>query len=176
MPSYRRYGKLTNVLLPGEFEKGLSAGKFVKVPDHKGLCVFLYYSGCRISEALNMKRQDFRVASGVLYADIKRLKHSKQTDPIELLLSSPFIEFLESTVYQVKKKERRVWPYCRKTGYNIVNRAFDYPHHFRLSRITQLFLKGYTIPEVQSFTGLTVGALEHYIAKVDIKRIREDLE
>jgi hypothetical protein len=44
---------------------------------------------------------------------------------------------------------KRVFPYCGKTGYNIVRRAFKYPHLFRLSRITKFFVDGYTIAQVR---------------------------
>jgi len=73
------------------------------------------------------------------------------------------------------KKEGRVWPYCRKTGYNIVNRVFFYPHYFRLSRITRFFADGFTIAQVKSWTGLTLKALDYYVGLVSITDMGKSL-
>jgi hypothetical protein len=73
------------------------------------------------------------------------------------------------------KPGQKVFPYSPKTAYNIVHRAFKYPHLFRLSRITNFFLEGWTIAQVHSWTGLTLNALEHYIGIVDIQLMGESL-
>ena len=63
----------------------------------------------------------------------------------------------------------RIWRFCPKTAYNIVDRAFGfYPHFFRLSRITNFFLEGWTIAQVHSWTGLTLSALDFYLGLVDV--------
>ena len=75
-----------------------------------------------------------------------------------------------------RKPKELVWPYCRKTGYNIVKRVFYYPHYHRLSRITQFFLDGYSIAEVKSWTGLSLKALDYYVGLVSIHRMGESLK
>ena len=70
---------------------------------------------------------------------------------------------------------KRVFPYCGKTGYNIVRRAFKYPHLFRLSRITKFFIEGYTIAQLRSSTGLSLAAFEYYVGIVDTQKMGDSL-
>ena len=174
MPNYRQ--KLTNPLSDEEFVEGMEKGHFVKKPSHQGLVTFLHYSALRISEALNLRREQFRKVRNKLYVDVElRLKHSKRTPPLPLNLNAPFMDTVLDTV-EAAKSGMRVWPYCRKTGYNIVRRVFAYPHYHRLSRITWFFQKGYTIAEVRSWTGLTLNALNYYVGLVSIERMGESLK
>jgi len=69
----------------------------------------------------------------------------------------------------------RVFPYCDKTGYNIGRRAFKYPQLFRLSRITNFFLEGWTIAQVRSWTGLSLASLEYYVGIVDTQKMGDSL-
>jgi len=89
-------------------------------------------------------------------------------------MDAPFVESIVDSV-RATKEDKRVWPYCRKTGYNIVHRVFHYPHYHRLTRITQFFLEGFTIPQVQSWTGLSLGALNYYIGLVDVSKMGASL-
>jgi hypothetical protein len=84
------------------------------------------------------------------------------------------VNLLKETI-EVIKPGGRVFPYCRKSAYNIVRRAFKYPHLFRLSRITNFFLEGWTIAQIKSWTGLMLSALEYYVGLVDIARMGESL-
>lgn len=172
-PNYKV--KITKPLSDEDFIEGMRAGKFVKRPHHPGLVAFLHYSAVRISEALKMTREQFRITPSILFPDIGlRLKGSKTTPPLEIPLKAPFVESIIDSVRATTKKQR-VWPYCRKTGYNIVHRVFFYPHYHRLSRITDFFLRGFTIPQVQSWTGLTLTSLNYYIGLVDVSRMGASL-
>jgi len=173
MPNYKQ--KLTNPLTNEDFLEGMKQGKFVIVPDHIGLVAFLHYSALRISEALNLHKEQFRLVKRKIYVDVgERLKHSKMTPPLPLSLEAPHMDAVLETVEQAEDGSL-VWPYCRKTGYNIVNRVFAYPHYHRLSRITQFFLDGYTIAEVRSWTGLSLKALDYYVGLVSIEKMGESL-
>jgi hypothetical protein len=82
--------------------------------------------------------------------------------------------------YEVKAIEQtkpncRVFLFSDKTAYNIVHRVFHYPHFFRLSRITNFFLEGWTIAQVHSWTGLSLKALDFYLGLVDIEKMGESL-
>ena len=90
--------------------------------------------------------------------------------PLDVPFVNEIVWALENT-----EKEQRVFPYCKKTGYNIVDRVFKYPHYFRLSRITNFFLEGWTIAQVRAWTGLTLAALEYYVGLVDISRMGQSL-
>lgn len=174
-PNYRE--KFLEPLSDQQFKEGMIKGTFVRSPKHQGLVTFLFYSAVRISEALAMKREQFSRTPTRLFCDVgARLKHSRSTPPLEIPLDAPYVDYLVDSVLETKKKKKRVWPYCRKTGYNIVNRVFHYPHYFRLSRITILFLKGFTIPELQSYTGLSLNSLNYYIGTVAISRMGDSLK
>jgi len=178
MPNYKE--KLTYPLSDEEFVKGMKKGKFCKSPEHLGLNAFLFYTASRLSEALKMEAKQFRLVkarqsgmtdSSILMIDIgERLKHSKRTPPLEIPLEAPYVDFIQDS-YSTVKKDKRVWPYCRKTGYNIIKRVFYYPHYFRLSRITRFFAEGFTIAEVTSWTGLSLKALDYYVGLVSISKM-----
>jgi len=110
----------------------------------------------------------------------KRLKHSQKTDPIPIHLDLPYVNCIVDSFIQ-RKPDERVWPYCRKTGYNIVKRVFKYPHYHRLSRITWFFMphpeigrpQGFSIAEVHSWTGLSLKALDYYLGLVAIGKMGE---
>jgi len=165
----------TEPLTDLQFKEGMKKGHFVSSPKHQGLVVFLHYSAARISEALSMKREQFRLTPNKLYCDIGlRLKGSKKVPPLSIPLDTIFVEYIVDSVIETGA-DKPVWPYCRKTGYNIVHRVFHYPHYHRLSRITSFFLQGFTIAEVRSYTGLSLAALEYYVGLVDIARMGEAL-
>jgi len=167
--------KITNPLTNEAFIKGMKEGYFVKSPDHEALITFLHYSAVRISEALDLRGSQFRIVKDTLYVDVgKRLKHSKRTPPLEIPIGAPYVNTIVETLKD-RKRTDQVWPYCRKTGYNIVKRVFEYPHYHRLSRITQFFLDGHTIPEVRSWTGLTLKALDYYVGLVSIHKMGKSL-
>jgi len=165
----------TEPLTDQQFKEGMLKGHFVRSPKHQGLVVFLHYSAARISEALSMTREQFRLTPNKLYCDIGlRLKGSKKVPPLSIPLDTLFVEYLVDSVVATGKG-KPVWPYCRKTGYNIVHRVFHYPHYHRLSRITSFFQQHFTIPEVRSYTGLSLAALEYYVGLVSIEKMGEAL-
>ena len=181
MPNYKQ--KLTNPLTDEEFLEGMSRGKFVRIPEHQGLVAFLHYSALRISEALKLRRGQFRKVRGTLYVDVgKRLKRSLETPPLPLSLKAPYMNKVLEVVERTMEG-RRVWPYCRKTGYNVVHRVFAYPHYHRLSRITWFFMphpeigrsQGFSIAEVRSWTGLSLKALDYYVGLVAIAKMGKAL-
>lgn len=152
-------------------------GKFITVPDHKGLVALLYYSGVRISEVLRAVREQFYLKELDLLFNVgPRLKRKDGliTPPLNFPLEAPYVGDIWATVKKTQST-RRVFPYCRKTGYNIVRRVFEYPHYFRLSRITWFFDQGFTLAEVHSWTGLSLKALEFYIGIVKVKKMGKSL-
>lgn len=175
MPNYKQ--KLTAPLEDQAFIEAMNTGHFIHKPEHQGYCAFLYYTGARCSEGLKMMAGQFRRTPGILYVDIgPRLKHSHQTEPLEIPVAAPFVDCIIDS-YASLKPDLKVWPYCRKTGYNIVKRAFPtgYPHYFRLSRITTFLLKGFTTPEIKSWTGLNASTIDHYVGFVQLHRMGKSL-
>lgn len=179
MPYYRKHGKLMQPLSDQEFIEGMKEGKFCK-RKHKGFIALLYYTAIRKSEALRSKKEQFKIRAEkfqinqIIFDVGKRLKHGITTPPLNIPLEAPYVDEIVYAITHTKKGER-VFPYSKMTGYNIVSRVFYYPHFFRLSRITNFFLEGWTIAQVRSWTGLTLKALESYIGIVDIMKMGESL-
>ena len=201
-PWYRNEGKILTPLTEDDFSDGMQNGKFVQ-DNHQGYCAFLYYSALRKTEALKMRKKDFqigvrnitfvaefpqeikkristedgsikRVATGkIAYG---RLKHGKKTPPLVIPRTAPFADTIVDAIHDTERDEDLVWPYSAKTGYNIVHRAFKYPHLFRLSRITNFFIAGWTIAQVKNWTGLTLTALEFYVGQADTQKMGESLK
>lgn len=106
----------------------------------------------------------------------KKMRDRITTPPLPLPIDAPFMDLLLRKIANTEEGER-VFPWSSKTAYNIVDRAFEgYPHLFRLSRITWFFMphpevgrpRGFSIPEVRSFTGLTIRSLDYYIGLADL--------
>ncbi len=167
---YRKEGKKLNPLTDKDFIDGMEAHYFVK-EDHKGFVALLYYSAVRKSEALRATKEQFTITKTDLVFSVgTRLKHGIETYPLKIPLAAPYVDAIVLTIENTKKGGR-VFPYSKKTGYNIVARCFSYPHFFRLSRITNFFLEGCNIAQVHSWTGLTLKALDSYIGLVDIDKM-----
>jgi integrase len=173
-PNYKREGKIQNPLTDQDFQDGMEHGKFVE-PQHRAYCILLYYSAVRKCEALKATREQFQLTKAAVMFDVgQRLKHSKTTPALRIPLKAPYVSELKTTV-ESTHPTHRVFPYSPKTGYNIVRRAFKYPHLFRLSRITNFFLDGWTIAQVRSWTGLSLYSLNYYVGIVDIARMGDSL-
>ena len=171
MPNYSKSGKIMIPLTPEQFIKGMEEGKFAR-EKHRGLAALLYYTGIRISEGLRAKKEQFVLQKDAVYFDVgKRLKHGMITSPLKILQSKPFTSLIWEAVEDTKPK-KRVFPYCRMTGYNIVARVWFYPHHIRLTKFTDLAQK-YGIAKLKSWSGLTLNALDYYIGAVDIDEMAE---
>ena len=175
MPWYRKHGKIETPLSHEEFLKAMQKGKFVK-PKHKAFVALLYYTGVRRGEALRAKKEQFRLEGNQIIFDVgKRLKRGIQTPALNIPLSAPYADEIWKAVEKTKKGER-VFLFTDVTAYNIVVRAFgSYPHHLRLSRITNFFKEGFSIAEVSRWTGLTLKALDYYVGLVDVKKMGESL-
>ena len=170
MANYTREGKILVPIPFKEFQDGMDNGKFCK-PLHKAYAVLLYYSGVRKTEARLTLRDNFSVQRDMLFWDVgPRLKHSKQTDPLAIPLENPYVDLLVKAVQDTPKGEQ-VFPFSDRTAYNIIRRVWKYPHLFRLTLITDYLQQGRTIPEVKSWTGLTVVALEAYVGRVAISNM-----
>jgi len=174
-PWYRTHGKILEPITDEDFVKGMEEGRFVETK-HRGFVALLYYTAVRKKEALRAKREQFHLSRNkIIFGVGTRLKHGIETPALNIPLDAPYAKEIWEAV-EATKSEQRIFPYCDKTGYNIVNRAgFNYPHFFRLSRITNFFDEGWTIAQVHSWTGLSLKALDYYVGLVDVKRMGESL-
>lgn len=166
MPNYTRAGKQLVPISEERFTAAMNEGKFCH-RSHRGFASLLYHTGVRQSEARRAIKEQFSLQGDLIFFEVgKRLKRGKHTSPLKIPIDKPFANEIWTSVENTESGAR-VWPYCRKTGYNIVERILTYPHHLRLSKITSLFEKGFTISQVQNWTGLSLSALNFYIGIVD---------
>jgi len=171
---YRIEGKIEEAITDAEFAEGMDYGKFVE-DEHRGYCVLLFYTAIRRGEGLKAVKEQFHIGKQAIMFDVaERFKHSKQTPSLKLPLDAPYMLELKKCIEETTEG-KRVFPYCGKTGYNIVRRAFKYPHLFRLSRITKFFEEGFTIAQLRSWTGLSLAALEYYVGIVDTQKMGDSL-
>jgi integrase len=173
MPDYRREGKITTPITDEQFSLGMETGTFLK-QKHQGYTALLYYTAVRKMEGLRTLREQITLQNEFIYDVGKRLKHGIVTPPLNIPIKAAYAETIW-TAREATKQGERIWPYSPKTGYNIVNRAFKYPHLFRLSRITRFFLDDWSIAQVKSWTGLTLEALNYYVGVVDIQKMGQSL-
>lgn len=142
---------------------------------HKAFIALLYYSGVRRAEALRCTPKQFSVSDEFLFFDVgPRLKRGLHTPALPIDNEAAYVDLIQSCIEHTKAK-RRIWRFCPKTAYNVVARVFNYPHHLRLSRITNFFLEGYSIAQVKNWTGLTLKALDYYIGIADLRKMGKTL-
>lgn len=162
MPKYNK--KITSPMDYDDF-----AEKIRDLPrDRQALLSILFFTGCRISEALALTSNDIDFRLDTFYVQIHRLKGSMQTDPLPLPRTS-YLMWLTT-------QDGRLFKFSYKTAYRIVKRIWPdlYPHYFRHNRFTNLAEK-FPLATLISYTGLTPNAVKFYIAKVDIKRVGKAL-
>lgn len=169
-----RYGKkVTRLMTYEEFTQTIidKQKEIMGMPTmHRALLTVLFFTGCRVSEAIALTSQDINCTKDTVFIQIKRLKGSKQTDPIEL----PKTNILE----WLCKQEGNIFPnVSRYAAYRIVKRVFPdlYPHYFRMNRIT-LISHEFSDATVYHLFGICAGSIDHYRAKVDIKGVGESLK
>lgn len=176
MPSrYSIAGKQLSPITDEDYANIMMTGDFKK-EHHKGYATGLYYTAVRREELRRALRKQFQITkSDVVFSVLKRLKHGIETPPLKIPKDAPFIYTFINAIEQTEPNSR-VFNYSKKTCYNIMRRAgFHYPHFCRLSRITNFFLEGWTIPQVHSWTGLSLRALNFYLGIVDIDKMGKSL-
>jgi len=168
MPRYTQ--QITSLMAWDQFTQDLET-----IPDanQRALLAVLFLTGCRISEALALTVRDVRYdhVTETHYITFKRLKGSHRTDPIEI----PAIRLVDPVWIT---STERLFPYGYKRIYRLIKKTWSgyYPHYFRMNRITTLLQAGATIPEIQAVTGLSLNAIQHYIAHVGVKRVGQMLK
>jgi len=192
MPNYSKSGKILVPLTEQQFNEGMTEGHFCK-DKHRGFAALLYYTGVRVTEALRSKKEQFTIQNNKIYFDVgKRLKKEKviryrkgkllktpvkvvaritSTAPLPINVTNPFASTIVAAIEKTKPK-RRVFPYSRKTGYNIIARLWYYPHHLRLTKTTKLLSK-YDIPQVKTYMCISLASLEAYIGLATIEKMGE---
>jgi len=162
MPAYNK--KITRQMEYKEFERGL----YDLPQDRQAFLSILFFAGVRESEALALTSNDISCTPDTIYIQFFRLKGSKQTDPTPI----------PRTIYTswLCSQEGKLFPWCRKTGYNIVHRAYPgfYPHFFRQNRVIKISIKRGDA-YVYSYMGICAQSIDHYRGKVETIDVGKDL-
>jgi integrase/recombinase XerD len=84
-------------------------------------CVTLYYTGCRISEALSLRAADIDSAmNAMLIRSLKkRGKHEVRRIPIPEFLATQLLKIASSA------SDERVWAFSRTTGWRMIKRVMS---------------------------------------------------
>jgi len=179
MPIYK-HGKQKKEMPKEEFFKLLEKGHFVKRM-HKAFLVLLYYIGCRVSEVIELKKENFKVGDSLLTVDVKAKKHGIERSAFQLNITLPYVKLIVDRV-QTTRKGRRVFPMCRATAWLVVKRVAPkkYPHFFRLNR-TVKFLNNpkVTLNEIRQWMAWkSLDTINNYLGYSErtIGKLSEELE
>lgn len=123
------------------------------------LCLFLWNTGTRISEALSVKIEDINLMGRALrISTLKREAHERI-----IPLQSGFVGEVALWINQNKlKRGDLMFPFTRRTGLNYVNSACSHagigdkrahPHTFRHSFAVNCILQGTPITVLQEWLG-----------------------
>lgn len=167
MPLYK-HGKNTTPIQFSYFKKCLETVDFPKFSKirNKSLLAILFYTGCRVSQALSLRREDIIIQNGYMTFRLKPQKKGREAT-VKISLSLPYAKDI---LRQVKKtgKGERIWNISRQTVWSLTKAVFGpkyYPHFFRLNRATH-FLEDSTttLPEMLAwFSWKSAKTVDSYI-------------
>lgn len=150
----------------------MKTGHFVNA-NHRAYAILLYYTGVRKMEALRAKKEQFNTSPTTLYFDVgQRLKKGLHTAPLPIKKDRPFVDELVDVIRDTKLGDK-VFKFSPKTAYLIIDRGFGkYPHYLRMTKITMLFRKRFTIDQVRSWSGhKEIGSLNSYVGYANVEEM-----
>ncbi len=189
--------KKKTVLEKEDVEDMIEKAYYVFDEEEKALMVasltaFLWLSGCRISEALAVKREDVKIDEKYMYVTITPLKQwSKTKDgiktkrvPVSLVFPRRKTIFTKLIIKQALETEtgHNLWDVERTTGwrYLIALNPNIYPHIFRHSRVTHFANAGLGDDQMKRWFGWSPRSNmpSHYIrySKIQMSKIGELIE
>lgn len=173
-PHYSKHGKIVELLNQEDFV--IKAKKILKIK-MRACAILLFYTGVRVEELIRAVKEQFYIKDGVLNFDVgPREKTRRLTAPLQIPITAPLMNDVLHVI-KYTRKGQRVFHITRATVWNMMGRYFDaYPHYFRLNRITQFLVAGFSLPEVISWSGhKNIFGLEAYIGQASIKKMGESL-
>ena len=134
----------------------------------KALIAFLYLFGCRISEALKVKKKDIWLQELYLVARLGMKKQHTEMGPfkevphiLRVPLKHPFSQYVKQHLDHVPNNERGIWMLETTPESSRVMATYQMkklnrncsPHLFRHSRLMKLALSGANAWELQDWAG-----------------------
>ena len=98
-------------------------------PRERTFCMMLYFTGARISEALELSPERIDAAVGVIV--LRSLKRRQKRLFRAIPLPRDYLQELKRAA-QATPQPARLWPFSRKTGYRIVRNAM---HAIKISGV-----------------------------------------
>ena len=89
----------------------------IKNKSERAFCLMLYYTGCRISEALNLRPGSLDVSERSVV--IETLKRRQKGVYRAVPISSDFVRLIWSVIQGVDASGR-IWHFSRSTGYRLI--------------------------------------------------------
>lgn len=86
-------------------------------PNRRAFCLTLFYTGCRISEALNLTIGSIDASEGCL---VFRTLKQRRKDRFRTVPAPPELFGLLSSVVGSRDQGARVWGFCRTTAWAII--------------------------------------------------------
>lgn len=161
----------------------LYADQEEKALEVASLTAFLWLSGCRISEALAVKREDVKMDEKYVYVTITPLKQKKSI-PVSLVFPRKKTIFTRLIIKQTFAtiEGHKLWGIVRKTAWEYIVKLNPkvYPHIFRHSRATHLADMGVGDDQMKRWMGWSKRSYmpSTYIrySKLEMSKIGEMLE
>ena len=134
-------------LSPDEVQHGLRG---IKEPQEKMLCLFLWTTGCRISEALAVSRQDLDLVNRL--CTIRWLKSRKYHERV-IPLHQSIVDVLAMYSGTMNGPDK-LFPFTRQRAWQIVNKHFKaHPHTLRHSFAVNYLRQGGRLTDLQQLLG-----------------------
>ena len=110
-----------------EREAFFQAVKKCPDPRKRAFCLTLFYTGCRISEALEITGNRFDVSEGIIV--FRTLKRRDKNHYRIVPIPSSLAELLDTVSKGGAKRESLLWGFTRPTGYRLIK------HYMQLAAI-----------------------------------------
>lgn len=156
MPKYKN-GKNTTPITFEFFKKRMSNADFAPFAKVRNISLLavLYYSGARVSQILELRKEDCKTEDGYLYLRLKPKKKGRKANP-KISLDLPYMNYVKKQLRKTSKGEL-VWNISRQAVWVLVKQTMGkrfYPHFMRLNRATH-FLEDpeTTLPEMLAWFG-----------------------
>lgn len=153
--------------------------------EHRALICFLYLTGARIGELLDIKKYqlEFDTIKGTPFLIINNVKTLKRRTPVfrrvpipltkrEQPFLKPFLDFIKPL-----EQDELLFKFDRKKAWAIVkDKTYLFPHYLRHIRLTHLKIEhGFDALDLKQFTGWKDTRPAETYAHLDVRSIAEKM-
>lgn len=142
------------------------AAKDIHTPFRFAFCLLILDTGCRMSEALNLRVQDIDFSESVLI--IHTLKQRKEGAYRVMPVAPELLELLSAIITEKKlSSTQRLWPYGRTTGWKWIKKAMAHAGLDGIKATARGLRHGFGIACAQS--GLDVTNIQDLMGHVKLE-------